>query len=62
MLSIEMCKEILKTYDYRLSDAEVKQVREFLYVMAGLQIETQESNEMSNNLLWYEKSSSVLPS
>lgn len=61
MLSIDMCQKILKTYDYRLSDPEVKQVREFLYVMAGLQIEAQESIEM-NNLSWYEKSHSVLPS
>lgn len=38
MLSIEKCKEILKSNNYSLSNEEVKQVREFLYLFAEIQI------------------------
>ncbi len=38
MLSIEKCKEILKKYNYNLSNEEIKQVREVLYLFAEIQI------------------------
>ena len=38
MLSIEKCKEILTKNDYKLTTAEIKQVREMLYLFAELQI------------------------
>ena len=38
MLSIEKCKEILKSNNNPLSNEEVKQVREFLYIFAEIQI------------------------
>jgi len=38
MLSIERCKEILKKYNYNLSNEEIKQVREVLYLFAEIQI------------------------
>ena len=35
---IEKCKEILKKYNYNLSNEEIKQVREVLYLFAEIQI------------------------
>ena len=38
MLSIERCKEIIKPYKCNLTNEEIKQVREILYLFAELQI------------------------
>lgn len=38
MLSIERCKEIIKKNNYDLTNEEIKQVREFLYILAEIQI------------------------
>ena len=38
MLSIERCKDILKSHDCDLTNEEIKQVREFLYLFAEIQI------------------------
>ena len=38
MLSIEKCNDILTKYNYKLTNAEVKQVREILYLFAEIQI------------------------
>ena len=43
MLSIEKCKEILKSNNYSLSNEEVKQVREFLYLFAEIQINAEKN-------------------
>ena len=41
MISIEKCNEKLKSYNYSLSNDEIKQVREFLYLLAELQLDTE---------------------
>lgn len=38
MLSIERCNEILKTYNYQLNNEDIKKIREFLYLLAEVQI------------------------
>ena len=38
MLSIEKCHEILSKNNYKLTNAEIKQVREILYLFAEIQI------------------------
>lgn len=38
MLSIEKCNEILTKHNNKLTTAEIKQVREILYLFAELQI------------------------
>lgn len=45
MLSIERCKEILKTNNLNLNNEEIKQVRDYLYFLAGLQTEADNNNE-----------------
>ena len=53
MLSIEICKEIL---NYKLNNEEIKQVREFLYLLAEIQINAEKTlieneNEKRNPIL-----------
>lgn len=51
MLSIETCKEIL---NYKLNNEEIKQVREFLYLLAEIQINAEKTlieNEKRNPIL-----------
>lgn len=55
MLSIEKCKEILKLYNCDLTNEEIKQVREFLYLFAEIQINAE------NKLLEDEECNSILP-
>ena len=38
MLSIERCNEVLLRNNYRLTNTEIKQVREMLYLFAEIQI------------------------
>ena len=38
MLSIEKCHEILSKNNYKLTNAEIKQVREILHLFAEIQI------------------------
>ena len=45
VLSIEKCKEILKTGDFRLTNEQVMELREYLYFLAGLQIEDEKAKE-----------------
>ena len=42
MLSIERCREILKEYGKKLTNEEIKQIRETLYLFAGIQIDAEE--------------------
>lgn len=48
MLSIERCKEILKANNLKLSDEEVKQVREQLYLFATLQMESENNKTIKD--------------
>ena len=41
MLSIERCNEILIKNNYKLTNTEIKQVREILYLFAEIQINTE---------------------
>lgn len=38
MLSVERCNEILINNNYKLTNSEIKQVREMLYLFAEIQI------------------------
>ena len=54
MLSIERCKEILKIHNYQLNNEEIRQVREFLHILAEIQINAEKrlaENEECNNIL-----------
>ena len=48
MLTLETCTKILNNGKKKYSNEEVKQIREYLYLMAQLQIESE--NELSNQL------------
>ena len=41
MLSIERCREILKEYGKELTNEEIKQIRETLYLFAEIQIDAE---------------------
>jgi len=41
MLSLERCKEILKNGKRKYPDEELKRLREFLYLIAELQLENE---------------------
>lgn len=43
MLTIERCKEILSNHK-NLSSEEIKQLRNYLYLMATLQMESEKKN------------------
>ncbi len=45
VITIERCKEILKTEDFRLTNEQVMELREYLYFLAGLQIEDEKVKE-----------------
>ena len=42
MLSIERCREILKEYEKELTNEEIKQIRETLYLFAEIQIDAEQ--------------------
>lgn len=42
MISIEHCKKILNKGKRKYTDEEVKQIREFLFLLAELQLENEE--------------------
>ena len=50
LITLEQCKTILRNNDCRLSDEEIKQVREFLYLMASFQYEV-ENNEINREVI-----------
>lgn len=58
MLSIERCNQVLKAQNLNLNNDEVKQVREFLYLFASLQMEIE--NNKKQNTEEDDKSSIVL--
>lgn len=42
MLSIKYCKDVLNRSGMNLTDDEVKQVRDYLYTLAEIQIEAEQ--------------------
>ena len=55
MLNIQDCREVLEQYDYKLTDDEIVQLRDFLTMIAISQI-------IDNKEDKYEESITVLPS
>lgn len=55
MLNIQDCREVLEQYDYKLTDEEIVQLRDFLTMIAISQI-------IDNKEDKYEESNTVLPS
>lgn len=49
MLSIEVCKNILKEDGLRLNDSQVKEVRDFLYAIAHIELRALNNNEEEND-------------
>lgn len=47
MVSLERSKHILKEYDFTISDENLKELRDYLYFLAMLQIED-ENNRLNN--------------
>lgn len=47
MVSIERSKQILKNFDFTISDEDLKDLRDYLYFLAMLQIED-ENNRLNN--------------
>jgi hypothetical protein len=45
MLALEKCKEVLKRNGLTLADDVLKELREYLYFLAGLQIEDEMAKE-----------------
>ena len=48
MLSIERCDKILRTHNLKLSNEEIQQVREQLYLFASIQMEFENYNYNKN--------------
>ena len=46
MLSIEVCKQILKENGLKLNDSQIKEIREFLYKMGNIQYK--ENNKVNS--------------
>lgn len=42
MITLEQCKQILKKEKRKVSDEEVKLIRDYLYQLAELQLESEE--------------------
>ena len=47
VLTLENCKETLNKGERKYKDEEIKKMREYLYFIAGLQLEA-ENNELKN--------------
>ena len=45
MLNLEVCKKILNTGKRKFTDENVKQLREYLYMIAELQIESENESK-----------------
>lgn len=39
MISLERCREILNAEDHKLSNEEIKEIRDYLYLLANIQLE-----------------------
>ena len=49
MLSIERCNEILKDNGIKYNNKQIKEIRDFLYTIAKIEIESQEKENNLNN-------------
>ena len=49
MLSIEKCDEILKANGTKLNNEEIKNLRDYLYFLANLQIEDENNKLLTND-------------
>lgn len=49
MLSIERCREVLKSADYTFETEEIVELRDFLYKFATYQVEFEMECEAENN-------------
>ena len=45
MLTLDVCKHILNTGEKTYTNEEVKQIREYLYLLASLQVEADKLQE-----------------
>lgn len=48
MLSIEKCKDILKENGLKLDDEQIKEVRDFLYIIANIEHKYNNKTEENN--------------
>lgn len=54
MITLEQCKKILNQNKNKYNDEEIKQIRDFLYLIASFEIENNNSNKEEyegNNIL-----------
>lgn len=49
MLSIERCDEILKSNGTKLNNEEIKNLREYLYFLANLQVEDENNKSITED-------------
>lgn len=49
MLSIERCDEILKSNGTKLNNEEIKNLREYLYFLANLQVEDENNKSITDD-------------
>ena len=49
MLSIERCDEILKSKGTKLNNEEIKNLREYLYFLANLQVEDENNKSITED-------------
>lgn len=47
MISLEKCKDVLNKKKDKYTNEEVKEIRDFLYLLAGIQYEVEKSNKNS---------------
>ena len=47
MITLENCKKILNRGERKYKDEEIKMIREYLYIIGGLQLEV-ENNDLKN--------------
>lgn len=50
MITLAECKKILNAQKIKYTDEQVKQVRQYLYLLAEMQIEIDNRNEKCNNI------------
>ncbi len=49
MLNLERCDEILKSNGTKLNNEEIKNLREYLYFLANLQVEDENNKSITND-------------
>lgn len=51
MLSLEKCAEVLKRFDYKMDSDTLKELRDYLYSIASLQVMNDDSEADINNFV-----------